>query len=51
MGRALILIESLAAALLLVALAAAWAARRPRGLGRWGVPAGGRARSWPSPPR
>src|SRR5262245_38195204 len=37
MGRALILVESLAAALLLVALAAAWAARRPRGL-RWGVP-------------
>ena len=38
MGRALILIESLAAALLLVALVAAWAARRPSGLGRWGVP-------------
>lgn len=37
MGRALIVIESLAAALLLVALAAVWAARRPRRL-RWAVP-------------
>jgi hypothetical protein len=37
MGRALILVESLTAALLLVATAAAWAARRRGGL-RWGVP-------------
>src|SRR5262245_12378943 len=37
MGKALILVESLAAALLLIATAAAWAARRPGGL-RWGVP-------------
>jgi hypothetical protein len=37
MGRALIVIESLAAALLLVALAAAWAARRPHLL-RWALP-------------
>ena len=38
MGRALILIESLAAALLLVAPAAAWASRRKTGPGRWGLP-------------
>jgi hypothetical protein len=33
-----VLIESLTAALLLVALVAAWASRRPRGLARWGWP-------------
>jgi hypothetical protein len=38
MGRALVLIEGLTAALLLVALVAAWAAHRPRGLARWGWP-------------
>src|SRR5262245_20839316 len=37
MGKALILVESVAAGLLLVATAAAWAARRPGGL-RWVVP-------------
>jgi hypothetical protein len=37
MGRALILVESLAAVLLLTALAAAWAARRPGRL-RWAAP-------------
>ncbi|HET6575074.1 MAG TPA: hypothetical protein VFG68_15815 [Fimbriiglobus sp.] len=39
MGRALVLIESLTAALLLVALAAAWASRRRSGPVRWAVPA------------
>src|SRR5581483_9840889 len=38
MGRALIWVESLAAALLLVATVAAWSARRFRGLGRWVMP-------------
>ena len=43
MGRALILIECLAAALLLVALAAAWAARRKTRPGPLGPARGGRA--------
>src|SRR5262245_7442171 len=38
MGRALVLVEALAAALLLVGLVAAWSARSPRGLGRWLLP-------------
>lgn len=38
MGRALILIEALAADLLLVALVTAWAARRSGGAGRWVAP-------------
>jgi hypothetical protein len=38
MGSLLVLVESLAAALLLVAMVAAWAARRPNGFARWGGP-------------
>jgi len=38
MGRALIWVESLAAALLLIATLAAWTARRRSAFGRWGVP-------------
>src|SRR5262249_10350424 len=38
MGRALILVESLAALILVVALVAAWTARWRNGLARWGAP-------------
>src|SRR5262245_33318431 len=38
MGRALIWFESLATALLLIAMLAAWTARRRSTIGRWGVP-------------
>src|SRR5262245_20547143 len=38
MGRALIWVESLAAALLLIATLAAWTAGRRSAVGRWGVP-------------